>query len=71
MDCERESRRTLYHQHLLIKLMVIMFLKLLLSLGLFICIAIMLEEGWVVWLFGFYSISTFVGYLMQNPFLYK
>ena len=24
----------------------------------------------VVWLFGFYGISTFVGYLMPNPFLY-
>ena len=25
----------------------------------------------VGWLFGFYGISTFVGYLMPNPFLYK
>ena len=25
----------------------------------------------VVWLFGFYGISTFVGYLMANPFLNK
>ena len=25
----------------------------------------------VGWLFGFYSISTLVGYLMPNPFLYK
>ena len=25
----------------------------------------------VGWLFGFYGISTFVGYLMLNPFLYK
>ena len=24
-----------------------------------------------VWLFGFYGISTFVGYLIPNPFLYK
>ena len=25
-----------------------------------------------IWcLFGFYGISTFVGYLMPNPFLYK
>ena len=23
------------------------------------------------WLFGFYGISTFVGYLMPNPSLYK
>ena len=23
------------------------------------------------WWFGFYGISTFIGYLMQNPFLYK
>ena len=23
------------------------------------------------WLFGFYGILTFVGYLMPNPFLYK
>ena len=23
------------------------------------------------WLVGFYGISTFVGYLMPNPFLYK
>ena len=23
------------------------------------------------WLFGFYGISTFVGYLTPNPFLYK
>ena len=28
--------------------------------------------GWLVgWLFGFYGISTLVGYLMPNPFLYK
>ena len=28
--------------------------------------------GWLVgWLVGFYGISTFVGYLMLNPFLYK
>ena len=25
----------------------------------------------VGWLFGFYGILTFVGYLMLNPFLYK
>ena len=25
----------------------------------------------VGWLFGFYGISTIVGYLMPNPFLYK
>ena len=25
----------------------------------------------VGWLVGFYGISTFVGYLMPNPFLYK
>ena len=25
----------------------------------------------IVCLFGFYGISTFVGYLMPNPFLYK
>ena len=25
----------------------------------------------LVWLFGFYGISTFVGYLRPNPFLYK
>ena len=25
----------------------------------------------LVWLFGFYGISTFAGYLMPNPFLYK
>ena len=25
----------------------------------------------VGWLFGFYGKSTFVGYLMLNPFLYK
>ena len=30
--------------------------------------AIFLKIGW---LFGFYGISTFVGYLMPNPFLYK
>ena len=23
------------------------------------------------WVFGFYGLSTFVGYLMPNPFLYK
>ena len=27
--------------------------------------------GLVGWLVGFYGISTFVGYLMPNPFLYK
>ena len=25
----------------------------------------------IQWLVGFYGISTFVGYLMPNPFLYK
>ena len=25
----------------------------------------------LVWFVGFYGISTFVGYLMPNPFLYK
>ena len=28
-------------------------------------------RGFFVSLFGFYGISTFVGYLMSNPFLYK
>ena len=27
--------------------------------------------GWLVGLFGFYGISTFVGYVTPNPFLYK
>ena len=28
--------------------------------------------GWLVgWLFGFYGISTFIGYLTPNQFLYK
>ncbi len=27
--------------------------------------------GWMVWFVGFYGISTFVGYLMPNPFLCK
>ena len=27
--------------------------------------------GLTGWLFGFYGISTIVGYLMPNPFLYK
>ena len=30
-----------------------------------------LDETLLVCLFGFYCISTFVGYLMPNPFLYK
>ena len=30
------------------------------------------EFFWLVgWLFSFFGISTLVGYLMQNPFLYK
>ena len=29
------------------------------------------EQPLVGWLFGFYSISTFVGHLMPNPFSYK
>ena len=29
-------------------------------------------DGWLVdWLFGFYGLSTYVGYLMPNLFLYK
>ena len=29
-------------------------------------------QGWLVrWLFGFYGISTFVGYLTPNKFLWK
>ena len=27
------------------------------------------QKVWFVWLFGFYGISTFVGYLTPNPFL--
>ena len=28
--------------------------------------------GWLVgWLVGIYGISTFLGYLIPNPFLYK
>ena len=31
-----------------------------------------LKVMWLVgWLVGLYGISTFVGYLMPNPFLYK
>ena len=30
-----------------------------------------LMSGLVGWLFRFYGISTFVGYSMPNPFLYK
>ena len=33
-------------------------------------IYVWIEVG-MVWLFGFYGISTFVGYLMPNPFLCK
>ena len=30
------------------------------------------QWGWLVgWLVGFYGISTFVGYLMPNPFSWK
>ena len=29
------------------------------------------ENVYVGWLFGFYGISTFEGYLTPNPFLYK
>ena len=32
----------------------------------------LVKVGWLVgWLFGFYGISTFVGYLTPNPFLYN
>ena len=27
--------------------------------------------GWLIWMFVFYGISTFVGYLMPNPFYFK
>ena len=30
-----------------------------------------LSQTDVGWLFGFYGLSTFVGYLMPNSFLYK
>ena len=29
------------------------------------------DEDKVIWFVGFYGISTFIGYLMPNPFLYK
>ena len=29
------------------------------------------NDVFVGWLFGFYGISTFAGYLTLNPFLYK
>ena len=29
------------------------------------------KEDALVYLFGFYGIKTSIGYLMQNPFLYK
>ncbi len=31
----------------------------------------LVAEWMVGWLVGFYGISTFVGYFMSNPFLYK
>ena len=36
-----------------------------------ICIQELYQEEKMVWLFRFYSISTFVGYLMPNPFSCK
>ena len=36
------------------------------SIYMFVCVC-----ACVGWLVGFYDISTFVGYLMPNPFLYK
>ena len=52
------------------------FLVKILTLNVFICNALLhlikfclcLSSGWLV---GFNAISTFVGYLMPNPFLYK
>ena len=34
-----------------------------------VCVCVCVYE--LGWLFGFYGISTFVGYLMPNPFLCK
>ena len=50
-----------------VSLSKIRFFKKLLSLDNFEVYNIWL----VVWLFGFYGLSTFVGYLMPNPFLFK
>ena len=36
-----------------------------------VCVCVCVMMMLVGWLFGFYGISTFVGYLMPNPFLYK
>ena len=37
----------------------------------YICVCVCVCLYVLVFLFGFYGISTFVGYLMPNPFLYK
>ena len=36
-----------------------------------VCVCVYMYVYMVGWLFGFYGISTFVGYLMPNPFLCK
>ena len=32
------------------------------------CVCVCVCVCWLVWFVGFYGISTFVGYLMPNPF---
>ena len=45
--------------------------KLLIDANTLLEITQKVEEGWLVGWFEFYGISTFVGYLMPNLFLYK
>ena len=51
------------------------FMNEYISISTYICTSIYLsiyqKFGLVSWLFGVYGISTFVGYLMPNPFLNK
>ena len=35
------------------------------------CLQNSISTRYIRWLFGFHGISTFVGYLIPNPFLYK
>ena len=39
--------------------------------GIFIMAMHLISYNSLVWFVGFYGISTFIGYLMPNSFLYK
>ena len=70
---EQISRRTslLNESYLTTVLSLYIHIKLKNICGTVVFLTLRRWYGWLAGCLGFYGISTFVGYLMLNPFLYK